>query len=655
MPPNVIPHPWGLIGWPLSKNLPAAAAAAGAGLAYLDAKYLVTSDLWAITQALRFQAYQTRLEKQDRVNSFYAFQELAESPKTAHNVFLVVPRDDQRPHARTQWTFAEAYDIVLRYARWLKEEQGVKKNEIIAMDIKNKPEFIWLWFALWSLGAMPAFLNSNLRDNAFIHCVKVSTTRLLILDPELSDALTDEARTQFAPDQKGRAVETVILEADVQARIEAMSPYRAPDQERSGAVSASPCMLIYTSGTTGLPKAANVPWTKPLSGVFFFPRMLQLKATDRYYTAMPLYHTSASILGVCQALGPACAIVLAPKFSPRTQMQLVAETKATVIQYIGEMCRYLVTSPPSPYDRAHNVRLAFGNGMRPDVWQKFKDRFNIPAICEFYGATEAPGASFVYSNNDFYRGAIGKTGLINRILFGGNQVLVRHDHETDLPYRNPKTSFCEKAPTDEPGELIYWLDPANISEKFQGYYGNDKASASKIIRDVFKKGDAYYRSGDLQKRDDDGRVWFVDRIGDTFRWKGENVSTAEVSEALGSHAALMEANVYGVQLPNHDGRAGCAAIGLTEGQSLDGNLGAELASHVKRRLPRYAVPLFLRISKELEVTGTMKHQKVALRNEGVDPSKVGDDVLFWMPQGSEKYVRFDKGDWEKISSGSAKL
>lgn len=152
-----------------------------------------------------------------------------------------------------------------------------------------------------------------------------------------------------------------------------------------------------------------------------------------------------------------------------------------------------------------------------------------------------------------------------------------------------------------------------------------------------------------------GRWWFIDRIGDTYRWKGENVSTAEVSEALGSHAALKEANVYGIQLPNHDGRAGCAAIGLTEGQSLDGQLGKDLATHARRRLPKYAVPLFLRMMKELEVTGTMKHQKVALRNEGVDPSKTGDDELFWLPPGSDKYVRFTKGDWESINGGSAKL
>lgn len=196
-------------------------------------------------------------------------------------------------------------------------------------------------------------------------------------------------------------------------------------------------------------------------------------------------------------------------------MKQISETGATVMQYIGEMCRYLVTSPPSPYDKNHNLRLAFGNGMRPDVWQKFKDRFNIPAVCEFYGATEAPGASYVYSQNSFYRGAIGRSGLVARTFFGGVSALIKHDHETDEPWRNPKTGFCEKVQANENGELIYLLDPENISDKFQGYLGNEKASTSKIIRDVFAKGDAYYRSGDLQRLDSDGRWWFIDRIGDS--------------------------------------------------------------------------------------------------------------------------------------------
>lgn len=199
-------------------------------------------------------------------------------------------------------------------------------------------------------------------------------------------------------------------------------------------------------------------------------------------------------------------------------MRWVHETKATGIHYIGEMCRYLVASPPTPYDRAHNVRFAFGNGMRPDVWQEFKDRFNIEEIVEFYGATEGTGMSYVHSRNAFLRGAIGNQGALIRNLLN-THIFVKHDYSTDEPYRDPETGFCVKCKSDEPGELINPLDPNDIKARYLGYFGDEKATMSKVLWDVLKKGDAYYRTGDLQKRDAEGRLWFVDRVGDTFRWK----------------------------------------------------------------------------------------------------------------------------------------
>lgn len=334
-------------------------------------------------------------------------------------------------------------------------------------------------------------------------------------------------------------------------------------------------------------------------------------------------------------------------------MRHVSETKADGIHYIGEMCRYLVSSAPTPYDRAHKVRFAYGNGMRMDVWQPFKDRFNIGTIVEFYGATEGTAACFVHSRNDYLRGSIGRQGALVRNLMQ-TFIIAKHDHATDAPFRDAKTGYFAKCKTNEPGELIHPLDPSNISEQYQGYFGNDKASMSKILFDVFKKGDAYYRTGDIVRRDAEGRIWFTDRVGDTFRWKSENVSTAEVSEAVGSHPEVKEANVYGVQLPNHDGRAGCAAI-VVSGEKLNNALAKDLVDHARKRLPRYAVPLFLRLMKEVEVTGTLKHQKVALRNQGVDPDKLGDDEVFWLQPGAERYEKFSQKDWHRICDGAAKL
>ncbi|KAK0315510.1 long-chain fatty acid transporter fat1 [Friedmanniomyces endolithicus] len=640
---------------PRSIALPAATAS----LAYLNAKYGLLLDARTIYLLVSYARHTASQEKADRVNGFYAFERWATEPRTRDRVFLVSPYDPAAQHPRPQreWTYAEAYEIVGKYARWLREVHGVQKGEIVAMDFTNREQFVWVWFALWSLGAKPAFINSNLRRGAFVHCVRVSTARLLLVDPLVREVLDEETRGELGADSKGRAVDAFVLEDEAVERDILSGPaYRAPDSERGGDKLKDTAMLIFTSGTTGLPKAAKVHWGKTFAGTYVFPKLLGITAEDRYFTAMPLYHTSASLLGVLQALGPGCAIIVAPKFSPRTYMRMVTETQATIMQYIGEACRYLVVSPKTEWDRKHKLRLAFGNGMRPDVWQPFKDRFNIPDICEFYGATEAPGSSWVYERTGFERGAIGRSGALVRSLFGGNNVLVRHDHTTDLPYRDPRTNHCVKCLPNEPGELLNLLDPAAISDKFVGYLGNDAAGSSKILRDVFKKGDAYYRTGDLQRLDSDGRWWFLDRVGDTFRWKGENVSTAEVSEALGSHPAVGEANVYGVVLPHHDGRAGCAAVSLVGGKGVEGGLGVELAEWVRRRLPRYAVPVFLRVvGTELEVTGTMKHQKVALRNAGVDPGKVGGDKLFWLPPGAEGYEVFGVEEWEGIVERRAKL
>jgi acyl-CoA synthetase (AMP-forming)/AMP-acid ligase II len=259
------------------------------------------------------------------------------------------------------------------------------------------------------------------------------------------------------------------------------------------------------------------------------------------------------------------------------------------------------------------------------------------------------------SRNTFSRGAIGRTSLISGVINNLGQALLKFDNEAEEPLRNPRTGLCSRSAYDQPGEFVAKLDPKAIKDKFLGYLGNEKATNSKILRDVFTKGDAWYRTGDLLRQDSEGRLWFVDRIGDTYRWKGENVSTAEVSEALGSHPSVREANVYGVTLPGHDGRAGCAALLLRDGQTLDESLRRDLAAHVRKQLPKYAVPLFLRLVKgELEITGTVKQTKVQLRNEGVDPESVGEDQVLWLP-GQDGYEPFAKKDWEALVGGQAKL
>jgi acyl-CoA synthetase (AMP-forming)/AMP-acid ligase II len=624
--------------------------------AYANAKYGIWNDFAFIGRFLGLARYMSKVEKNDQVNIFYMFESQAKDPKAANRTFLLLPPDAANPNQQTAWTYAEAYEMVLRYGAWLRDEYKIEKNEVVAMDFTNKPQFMWMWFALWSLGAIPAFINTNLRDKAFVHSVRVSTSRILFVDPSIREVLSDHAVSELAASNDGRGIETVILEEATEQNIHTRTPYRAPNEARSGRKMKDSCLLIYTSGTTGLPKAAHVPWDKPRGAAMGVSKILELGPDDRFFSAMPLYHTSASLLCVCATVGIGCTYVMSPRFSPRTFMRQATATDATVMQYIGEMCRYLTVSPPTPYDRAHKLRIAFGNGLRQDVWQPFKDRFGLDTIIELYGATEGIGATVNVSRNDFSRGAIGRTSLISGMINNIGQALLKFDHEADEPLRDPTTGLCSRSAYNEPGEFVAKLDPKAIKDKFLGYLGNEKATNSKILRDVFQKGDAWYRTGDLLRQDREGRLWFVDRIGDTYRWKGENVSTAEVSEALGSHPAVREANVYGVTLPSHDGRAGCAALLLRDGQTLDDSLKHSLAAHARKQLPKYAVPLFLRMVKgELEITGTVKQTKVQLRNEGVDPEMVGEDEVMWLPGSGKGYEPFGKKEWQALVGGQAKL
>ncbi len=373
---------------------------------------------------------------------------------------------------------------------------------------------------------------------------------------------------------------------------------------------------------------------------------------------MPLYHSSAAYLAVCPSLGTGSTLVLGHRFSTKTFWHDVRQHNATIIQYVGETLRYLLAAKPEKdpstgknLDLANNVRIAFGNGLRPDVWDRFKARFGIDTIAEFYGATEGVSALWNFSSNTFSSGAIGRNGTLSSFILRKQCAVVTVDWTTEMPLRTGKNNFCQQVPTGEPGELLFKVDPADIFSKFQGYFNNKDASQSKVLRDVLVKGDAYVRSGDVVRWDKEGRWWFCDRIGDTFRWKSENVSTAQVSEVLGTHPAILEANVYGVKVPHHDGRAGCAAI-LFDGDVHEALLDG-VAEHAKRKLPRFGVPLFLRVVSEHKTTGNNKQQKAVLRSEGVHPGRVGEERILWLRDG--RYVDFGEKEWELLNAGRAKL
>lgn len=393
---------------------------------------------------------------------------------------------------------------------------------------------------------------------------------------------------------------------------------------------------------------------------------------------MPLYHSSASILSLCANLHAGSAQALGRKFSTARFWEECRASNATAIQYVGETLRYLLAAPPQYdavsgecLDRKHSVRIAFGNGLRPDIWDRFKDRFGVAAIAEFYSATESPGGTWNLSKNDFSRGAIGRSGWLYALLVGSSTAIVDVDWNTDAPWRDPKTNFCRRVKPGEPGELLYRLPAEDINQRFQGYFNNSGATNSKILRGVFAPGDAWFRSGDVL-RQDAGLTFFSDRIGDTFRWKSENVSTTEVSQAVGLHPAVREANVYGVQVPNHDGRAGCVAICFDQPTPDEATLRS-LAVHVRSSLPRYARPLFLRLVRDVGVgsqtTGTNKQQKQNLRKVGVRPrmkrkaetddgsgeaaTEEDDADIYWLRGNS--YVPFGEKEWRELEGGRVKL
>ncbi|KAJ0335111.1 hypothetical protein COL922a_009726 [Colletotrichum nupharicola] len=341
-------------------------------------------------------------------------------------------------------------------------------------------------------------------------------------------------------------------------------------------------------------------------------------------------------------------VCMAPKFSVSTFWDDIRDSNATWFVYVGETLRYLLAGPPSPRDKEHNVHAVFGNGCRPDVWRRFQERFGVDTVCEFYNSTEGALVLRNLSRGDFFANAVGHHGLLLRLKYRNMYVPVAIDSETGEVQRDPKTGLAIRMPYETGGEILV---------EHPGYFNNPDATDKKYVRDVLKKGDIFYRTGDSLRRDADGRWFFLDRLGDTYRWKGENVSTAEVSEVLGEYPGVNEAVVYGVSLPGHDGKAGAAALDIAPDKKASFDF-ADFLRYSRSRLPRYAVPIFVRLLNASQASHNNKQNKVPLKNQGVDPSKIeGGDQLLWIEKHGKgnTYVPFTQDDWDNLGHGRAKL
>ncbi len=530
-----------------------------------------------------------------------------------------------------------------RYARWALA-QGVAKGDTVCLLMPNRPEFLAIWIGITRIGGVVALLNTNLMGTALAHCINVVTPKHIIVDAAMLAALQSAQPHCTSNTKTWLHGDAACDLSRIDRAVETLDGAPLTDGERRALTIEDRALFIYTSGTTGLPKAANINHYRLMLATHAFAAVMNTRASDRMYNCLPLYHTAGGVLATGPLLLKGGSVVIRERFSAREFWDEVTRWDCTLLQYIGEFCRYLANSPPHPKERAHRLRLACGNGLRPDVWSEFKERFQIPRIIEFYAATEGNVTIFNFDGKD---GAVGRVPWFVAHRFPIK--VVRFDIEQQQPVRTAD-GFCVECDHDEVGEVIGKIirDASKPAARFEGY-ATQAETDKKILRDAFEKGDVWFRTGDLMRKDARGYFYFVDRIGDTFRWKGENVSTTEVAEALGAFDGILDANVYGVSVPGRDGRAGMAAL------VVDGNLNlAALRDHLAGRLPEYARPVFLRIRQNMEMTATFKQRKVDLVAQGFDPQTIGEPIYF-SDAAAKAFVRIDAALYQRICAGDVRL
>jgi fatty-acyl-CoA synthase len=519
--------------------------------------------------------------------------------------------------------------------------KGLRRGDVVALCMENRPAFMFVWLGLSKIGVTVVFLNTNVSGQPLVHALEAAGAKQIVMGEECLGLL---AATELPagmvhwlwPDAEKPAAPALraLYSLDLEAAANCASGDNPPAEWRAGLVAGDVALYIFTSGTTGLPKAAIISHARWLITGDVMEATMNVQAEDCFYAFLPLYHGAASLSAGATAIACGASLLLRRKFSRSEFWTDVRRHQVTICQYVGEICRFLLSVPPQPDDQNHPLRKMVGAGLAPEVWEQWVRRFGDQFdIYEGWGSTESNTNTINVDN---------RVGSCGRVPFWEktNLRLVRYDTDTDTHPRDGN-GFMQLCGVDEPGEAIGMIIniPDVVGGRFEGYTSTE-ATEKKILRNVFKEGDAWWSSGDLLRCDADGYCWFVDRMGDTFRWNSENVSTTEVADALGDYPGLDAITIYGVKVAGAEGRAGMAALVLQPGVCFD---PAHFWGFALNRLPRYAAPLYVRIAPTTDMTGNYKLRKVNLQREGYDTALVRDP-LYVRDDKAQTYIPLQLGD-----------
>jgi fatty-acyl-CoA synthase len=540
-------------------------------------------------------------------------------------------------------SYRELADRSKRYAEWALR-QGLSFGDVVCLLMPNCPEYVAIWLGITRVGGVVSLLNTNLVGDSLAHAINVVEPKHIIVGAALVEPFAAVVPMLSLRIQSWTHAENIHGISRIDHEIDQFQETGLASSEYKSPTIADRALYIYTSGTTGLPKAVNVSHFRLMQWSHWFAGMMDTRPDDRVYNCLPMYHSVGGVVAIGAALVSGGSVVLRERFSTSRFWDDIVESSCTIFQYIGELARYLVNTAPHPREAQHQLRLACGNGLRADVWEEFQRRFHIPQILEFYAATEG---NFSLYNCEGRVGAIGKipSFLKHRL----SVALVKFDFATGEPIRNEE-GFCIRCSTNEAGEAIGQIldDGTSAAGRFEGY-ADKVATEKKTLRNVFVNGDAWFRTGDLMRKDEKGFFYFVDRIGDTFRWKGENVSTTEVAATVCAFPGVVEAVVYGVKIPGTEGRAGMVAAVVRDVFDLNA-----FRQHLVERLPDYARPLFLRILAKIQATETFKPKKQDLVLESYDPTATADAIYVNHPL-QRGFVKVDAELYESIQCGNVRL